>query len=175
MNPAPHWSWSCSQTPGMCRRHLPPLTCLSGQWSAPSRTGEVYGCRGEPEDFACRRQERAVTFLKSHYRKWHKRNEERFNMKRSGKLSAGDCTSWGCSGAIWRADSWSPGAPMTATSSGLGSTPSPQPLAGRLAHCSRRQKRQINLKFLCLPVNKYCMDVQGLTFQVYCCPGLGAV
>lgn len=38
----------------MCRRHPLPLTRLSGQWSIQLRMGEVYGCRGEPEDSSCR-------------------------------------------------------------------------------------------------------------------------
>lgn len=52
----PHCPGCCWPTPCMCRRHLPPPTRLSGHWSVPWRTDEVYGCRGELEDFACQRQ-----------------------------------------------------------------------------------------------------------------------
>lgn len=51
-------------------------------------------------------------------------------------------TSLGWRGAIWKADSWSRGTLMKLISAGLGSTPSLQPLAGRLDHCDLRRERQ---------------------------------
>ncbi len=88
----------------MCRRHPPPPTCLSGRWTTRLRMGEVYGCRGELEDFACQRDKPAVRVgfaqkpreYKTLYNLSSKKKEKKCRGLREKKTAVSHC-SWGWS------------------------------------------------------------------------------